>query len=95
MADHFVIEWNDHHREPQCEPNPDYPSGIDLDGSEGAEIACTVALPYPAKRCGLYVVECQLCGIRVAATTAGRIDDPRSIKIACKQMPFPKVPYAN
>jgi hypothetical protein len=41
-------------------------------------------LPYPAKRIGHYRIECELCGLRVACTTAGRPDDPRSIRIACK-----------
>lgn len=83
MPQQFRIEWNDGMREPQCAPNPDYPEGIDLDASEGAETACTVALPYPAKRCGLYDVQCELCGYRSLVTTAGRPDDPRSIKLPC------------
>lgn len=29
----FTITWHDSGREPQCPPNPAYPSGIDLDGS--------------------------------------------------------------
>jgi hypothetical protein len=80
------IEWIDREREPQCEPNPAYPNGIDLDGSNGG-MACMALLPYPAKRCGLYIVECETCGARVGCTTAGRPDDPRSIKIACLRKP--------
>lgn len=79
----FKIEWIDAGREPQCQPNPDYPNGIDIDASRGAERTCTTALPHPARRCGAYIVECTLCGIRVGCSTAGRPDDPRSIKIAC------------
>lgn len=78
------VEWIDHKREPQCQPNPAYPDGIDLDCSKGAAKTCTVGLPYPAKRCGVYVVKCKKCGLTVAATTAGRPDDPRSIKMPCK-----------
>lgn len=78
------IKWVDAGREPQCAPNPEYPNGIDLDGSEGAEAYCDVALPYPAKRCGVYHIHCGLCGIKVACTTAGRHDDPRSVRIACR-----------
>jgi hypothetical protein len=81
----FKIEWDDHEREPQCAPNPAYPNGIDLDGSHGALATCVAALPYPARRCGLYLVECETCGIRIAITTAGRPDDPRSVKIACQR----------
>lgn len=79
----FTIEWIDHGREPRCSPNPYYPTGIDADCSLGAAATCTAALPYPAPRCGLYIVECQHCGLRVGVTTAGRPDDPRSIKIGC------------
>lgn len=81
----FRIDWIDHGREPQNKPDPDYPNGIDLDCSRGASAACTAKLPYPAQRCGHYVVECTTCGIIVACTTAGRPDDPRSIKMACQK----------
>ena len=79
------IDWIDNKREPQCPPNPDFPLGIDVDASGGSRKTCTVSLPYPAKRCGAYVVTCEKCGQSVAATTAGRPDDPRSIKIACQE----------
>ena len=83
----FSIEWLDRGREPQNPPNPAYPNGIDLDDSGGAARTCTATLPYPAKRCGVFLIVCQVCGVRVAATTAGRIDDPRSVKIACQESP--------
>lgn len=82
----FTIKWHDGGRMPQVAPNPNYPDGIDLDVSGGADDACCTALPYPAQRIGFYTVECRVCGIRVACTTAGRPDDPRSIKVACKAM---------
>lgn len=82
----FKIQWKDAGREPQCAPNPAYPEGIDLDASSGAAVACVAALPYPAKRIGAYTVKCKVCGVKVACTTAGRPDDPRSIKVACKGM---------
>lgn len=78
------IEWIDAGREPQCKPNPDYPKGMDLDASSGSPATCSTALPYPAKRCGQYIVECETCGQRIVVTTAGRTDDPRSVKLACK-----------
>lgn len=81
------IEWIDHGREPQCTPNSDFPKGKDMDVSHGAEATCTQLLPYPAKRCGLYIVECEKCGLRVGITTAGRPDDPRSVKLACIKKP--------
>lgn len=83
MEQAIRVTWLDRGREPQCAPNPEYPTGIDLDASDGAKRTCTATLPYPAKRCGVYVVKCRACGRRVSCTTAGRPDDPRSIKIAC------------
>ena len=78
------VEWVDARKEPKCPPNPAYPNGIDLDVSKNAERTCTVSLPYPAKRIGYYHIECLICGRIRACTTAGRPDDPRSVKIACK-----------
>lgn len=79
------VKWIDGRREPRVAPNPDYPTGIDLDCAGGAEPACSVDLPYPAKRIGFYVINCDACGTNALCTTAGRPDDPRSIKLACKR----------
>lgn len=78
------INWIDKEREPQCPSNPDYPTGIDVDVSLGTEPSCTTQLPYPARRCGMFRVECDICGLIVGITTAGRPDDPRSLKMACQ-----------
>jgi hypothetical protein len=86
-AGKFRIEWYDSGREPQHPANPAYPSGVDMDISQGAENTCTAALPYPAKRCGFYAVECMICGYTVGVSTAGRRDDPRSLTIACRVKP--------
>lgn len=77
------INWIDGRREPQCAPDPAYPKGIDIDASGGAEATCATDLPYPARRCGHFLVVCETCGQSVAITTAGRPDDPRSLKLAC------------
>lgn len=77
------IEWIDHKREPRCAPDPAYPDGKDIN-TVGDRPSCKANLPYPAKRCGLYIVECERCGYRVAITTAGRPDDPRSVRLPCK-----------
>ncbi len=84
--DKFKVVWVDHGREPQCEPNPSFLEGRDIDVSKGAERACVLELPYPARRCGVYVVECRKCGLTVGFTTAGRPDDPRRVKFACKPL---------
>ncbi|MCC6776691.1 MAG: hypothetical protein IT537_08655 [Hyphomicrobiales bacterium] len=80
----FNIEWIDAQREPAMPPNPSYPNGVDIDGSGGAAVTCEVSLPYPAARCGAFIIECRTCGLKVAVTTAGRADDPKTIKLACK-----------
>lgn len=85
MSDSFQIKWIDRGREPQCPPHPAYPNGIDLDGAKELGIpTCHTDLPYPAKRCGLYYVECKICASNALITTAGRPDDPRSVLIPCK-----------
>jgi hypothetical protein len=77
------VKWIDGKREPKHPASLEHPRGIDVDVSKGVT-SCFTLLPYPAKRCGIYVVECARCGYRAAITTAGRADDPRSIKVPCK-----------
>lgn len=77
------ITWVDGQREPTCPPDPRCPKGIDIDMSRGAVRSCQHALPYPAKRCGHYLIVCETCKQRAIVTTAGRVDDPRSIRLAC------------
>lgn len=86
MIDQFSIVWNDRLLNPKCEPNPDYPEGIDLDPFPDRE-GCVARLPYPAARIGYYTIVCNICGNGIACTTAGRPDDPRSIKMPCGEMP--------
>ena len=62
MADNLTATWVDRGREPQCPSDPQFPFGVDLedlDTSGGAENRCQTALPYPAKRCGYFVVSCK------------------------------------
>ncbi len=88
MSDnHFEITWLDARREPQCPPNPAYPNGIDIPSPRHGEPGfkfCKVDLPYPAKRCGSYVIRCKRCGLTAGVTTAGRPDDPRSVELDCQ-----------
>ena len=79
----FEVEWVDGKRWPQCQPDPRYPEGIDIDSSDGSSASCMTPLPYPAPRVGKYVLHCMLCGQRVLITVAGRPDDPRSCRLAC------------
>lgn len=84
MSDQFRIEWVDAGLEPECEPDPRYPQGIDLDLVKDPQLpSCSTALPYPARRIGMFMIQCRFCQIAVGCTTAGRPDDPRSIKFNC------------
>lgn len=68
----------------RCEPDPNYPNGIAIDGAPNGEKYCFVELPYPAPECGLWMIHCRECKICVMVTAAGRSDDPISIRIPCK-----------
>jgi hypothetical protein len=85
MTHTLTVQWFDHHREPQCAPDPAYPNGIDIDCADGAAAVCSVALAYPAPRCGVYLVKCGTCRQSVLVTAAGRPDDPRSLTLACRR----------
>jgi len=84
-ASQFSIEWRDAGREPECQPDPDYPEGIDI-VMQDKGLSCKVDLPYPAKRCGAYLVRCLICGRGVVLSTAGRADDPRSVTMPCREI---------
>lgn len=78
------VTWYDAGRYPRGKADPAFPNGLDIDISAGAARSCVVQLPYPAKRCGHYMLACEKCGLTGIVTTAGRRDDPRSVKVACK-----------
>ncbi len=50
----------------------------------GAE-TCTIALPYPAPECGMWIIRCDRCPMSIAVTAAGRPDDPISVTVECKK----------
>jgi hypothetical protein len=81
----FDIHWIDAGHKSQVSPNPKYPDGMDIDIAGEASMSCWVFLPYPAPRIGVYQVWCKSCGLSVGVTTAGRADDPRSVRVACKK----------
>lgn len=80
----FRLDWLDRHREPVGPPDPTYPHGVAIDVALDAMKACRVELPCPAARCGLWVVVCQECGFAIALATAGRADDPCSVRVPCR-----------
>jgi hypothetical protein len=77
-------EFLSHQRKAKIAPNPRYPDGIDVDLTGGASQFCKGKLPYPAECCGIWFVRCLECNANAAITAAGRTDDPRSVKLACK-----------
>lgn len=56
-----------------------------MDTSIPGKKACTAQLPYPADERLVWVVTCKVCGLTVGITAAGRPDDPRSIRMTCKE----------
>ncbi len=89
------VSFIDGGREPKCHPNQEFPHGMDVDFSKGAAKSCYADIPYPAPRCGIMKVYCTQCGITLGLTVAGRIDDPRSIKMPCYTIPhaFERTPH--
>ena len=84
MPKNIKVTWVDHGLEPKNAPNKEHPNGVDIDEAAGRLPSCTVDLPYPAKRRGVYLIDCERCGFKIGVTTAGRADDPKSITVACK-----------
>ena len=81
----ITAKWINGGREPQANPNPKYPNCVVLDLTNGERRRCKVELPYPARRCGYYAVQCTRCRTTAVVTTAGRPDDPRSVTLACRK----------
>jgi len=81
---HTVTFWPSGRGKAQCPPDPRWPNGIALDAhGDDQGPTCLVALPYPAPECGAHLIECALCGTKVAITAAGRPDDPVSVRLLC------------
>lgn len=82
---HLIVNWVDHGREPSVAPNPKYPDGMEIDlRPDASGEGCLVDLPYPAKRCGAFMVVCGRCSYGAVITTAGRSDDPKRVMLPCK-----------
>lgn len=80
----FLVDWVDQHRETPHPADPAYPAGTAIDVALDAMKACRVQLAYPAARCGLWVITCRVCGYAIALATAGRADDPCSVRVPCR-----------
>jgi hypothetical protein len=81
------IRWVDGNARSADPPDPAYPFGADVDVSLGAVRSCSTPLPYAAGGIGHYEVHCPTCGLTVLCSTAGGVDDPRSLRMACKPLP--------
>jgi hypothetical protein len=83
MAGQFTITWQETGL-PAGEKPGVPPTGTTLDFSNGQQVTCTVALPWPSHGVGFYVVACRVCGRRVACPTNGHGHDPTSVVVACR-----------
>jgi hypothetical protein len=68
---------------PRCPPDPRYPDGKAFDLA-GDGPSCVVDLEHPAPSVGQWVIVCEICGYRLIATAASRVDDPKTIRVPCK-----------
>ena len=69
----------------QCPPDPRYPEGVILKANVADDTpVCTFELPYPVPERGFIIVDCERCGATVAISAAGRLDDPVSVTIPCR-----------
>lgn len=80
----FILHWHDLETEATQLANPDFLNGMNIDASEGALLSCFLKLPYPAPRVGQFHIGCKACGLTALVTTAGRLDDPVSIRLKCR-----------
>jgi hypothetical protein len=82
----FDMFWVDRGHPPRQPPNPHYLEGCDVDLSDGKQPTCMAVLPYPSPHdhVGTWMIRCLRCGQRVGVTTASRVDDARSVKLACQ-----------
>lgn len=89
-SEQFEVHWKPRDGgELKNQPHAEYPDGIDLDESGGARVTCTIELPYPAQPAetmGIHMARCRLCGLTAACTVTGRHDDPRTLKVPCRDV---------
>jgi hypothetical protein len=71
------------HRKAKCPPNLRYPHGTHID--LGTRPACLVSLPYPAPRCGWFLLDCPVCRENLLVTVSGQRDDPCSVMLPCRK----------
>lgn len=67
------------------QPDPRYPTGMEVDMSYGRTPTCQIKPPYPAVSVGTFHATCDRCGLTIAFTVAGRVDDPKLVTVACNK----------
>jgi hypothetical protein len=77
------IEWWDYDVDSVDPADSAHQLGRSLDYSNGQVPHCVFIVPWPAARCGHYVIKCYRCGGAYAVQTNGRLDDPVSVKVGC------------
>lgn len=80
----FDIRWMDGKTETERPSDPRYATGMNVDLTFGQRPFCKAELQYPVPRCGQHVGRCVVCNFLIALMTAGRPDDPRTVKVPCK-----------
>jgi hypothetical protein len=83
-AGQFLVDWVDLHRSSDAPADPAFPAGSPIDVALDALRACRIELPWPAERCGIWLVTCQKCGLYIRLKTTGKADDPNSLRVACR-----------
>jgi hypothetical protein len=78
------IRWVKRGDKARSPANPAYPAGVVVDVTNGQKPFCTMPLLYPARCVGTWFLTCNICGLTAAVTAAGRADDPREVRLACK-----------
>lgn len=84
MTRRLSASWIGTGRKAEHPPNPNFPDGVVIDGARG-RAGCWLNLAYPAPEVGQWLIRCATCGASCVVTAAGRPDDPRKIRIPCKE----------
>jgi hypothetical protein len=79
----FRITWHDRQREATVPADRTFPNGRDIDYAGPGARACLVELAHPASRVGFWTLFCLKCRSHAGVGTAGRADDPRSVRVPC------------
>ena len=84
---HLAVTWIPGASAPTGQADPAAPRGTILEAPPlDSTGICWTALPSPAPGVGVHVVECRVCGVRVACGAAGGPADPRAVRLPCRPL---------